>query len=114
MKTITRTAVLTLLLLAVLSLGRDRLFVGQADVAIAAGASCESLASLALQNAKVDSATTVATGAFTPPGGAGRGNAAQQYAALPSFCRVMVTSKPTSDSDIKIEDRKSTRLNSSH
>ena len=68
-----------------------------------AGASCESLTGLSLSNATITSATTMAAGAFVPPGGAGRGNAAQQYAALPAFCRVAVTSKPSSDSDIKIE-----------
>jgi len=70
---------------------------------VAATASCESLTSVKLTDATVTSASAVPAGQFTPPGGAGRGNAAQQYAALPSFCRVSITSKPTSDSDIKIE-----------
>jgi feruloyl esterase len=70
---------------------------------MAAGASCESLSGLALTNAHVTSATMVAAGGFVPPGGPGPGNAAQQYAALPAFCRVAVTSNPVSDSDIKIE-----------
>ena len=39
----------------------------------------------------------VDAGAFTPPG------AAQALAALPAFCRVAATLKPSSDSDIKIE-----------
>ena len=52
---------------------------------MAAGASCESLAALTLPNGRVTSATLVAAGAFMPPGGAGRGNAAQQYSALPAF-----------------------------
>ena len=88
----------TLMTLAVLGLARPF-----AIEMIAAGTSCESLASLALPNATITSATTVAAGAFTPPGGAGRGNAAQRYAALPSFCRVTATLKPSSDSDIKVE-----------
>src|SRR4051812_9680079 len=75
----------------------------QHPTVIAAGASCESLAALSLPNARVMSATLVAAGAFMPPGGAGRGNAAQQYAALPAFCRVTATLTPTSDSDIKTE-----------
>ena len=70
---------------------------------IAAGVSCESLSGLALTNARVTSATLVAPGAFVPPGGAGRGNAAQAFKLLPAFCRVAVTSNPVSDSDIKIE-----------
>src|SRR5207248_7747447 len=48
-------------------------------------------------------AATIEARALVPPGGAGRGNAAQQYAALPAFCRVAATLKPSSDSDIKIE-----------
>src|SRR5262245_31437963 len=74
-----------------------------AEPLMAAGASCESLAALSLTNGKVTSAATVAAGAFSPPGGAGRGTASQQYASLPSFCRVTATLTPSSDSDIKIE-----------
>ena len=73
----------------------------------AAAASCESLASLTLPNATVISAAGIAAGGFTPPSAApGRGVApalARTMAALPAFCRVAVTSKPTADSDIKIE-----------
>ena len=67
--------------------------------------SCESLTTVAIANAVVTSASTVAAGAFTPPGSAGRGTPAQQqqYAAMPQFCRVAVTAKPSADSDIKIE-----------
>jgi Tannase and feruloyl esterase len=65
-------------------------------------ASCDALTKLALSNAAVTSAATVPAGSFTAPGG-GRGAALQQYAKLPAFCRVLVTSKPSSDSDIKIE-----------
>ncbi|OFW18736.1 MAG: hypothetical protein A3H97_17865 [Acidobacteria bacterium RIFCSPLOWO2_02_FULL_65_29] len=84
----------------------------------AAAASCESLASLALPNATITKAETVAPGAFTPPaaapgagrGGAqgrgaagGRGGATPVYATLPSFCRIAATLKPSSDSEIKVE-----------
>ena len=73
----------------------------------AAAVSCESLASLTLPNATVTSAAGIAAGGFTPPSAApGRGVApalARTMAALPAFCRVAVTSKPTADSDIKIE-----------
>jgi feruloyl esterase len=100
MKNFTRLTVFTAAVLTCSSAARDW---SRADRAIAAGASCESLASASLTNATVTSAATVAAGAFAPPGGAGRGNAAQQYAALPSFCRVTATLKPSSDSDIKIE-----------
>ena len=71
----------------------------------AAGAtSCESLAKLALGDVTITSAHMVAPGGFTPPTEAsGDVPSAQPYSRLPSFCRVAVTLKPTSDSDIKIE-----------
>ena len=73
----------------------------------AARVSCEGLASLRLPHATVTSATEVAAGAFTPPATApGRGVApalAKTMAGLQPFCRVQITSKPTADSDIKIE-----------
>ena len=61
-------------------------------------ASCDSLASLALSEAKVTRAEVVAAGAFTPP--AGR---ADQYRNVPEFCRVLATLTPSKDSDIKVE-----------
>lgn len=66
--------------------------------------SCERLSKLALPEAKVTSASTISPGAYTPPAGAiGAGTNAAFYESLPSFCRVQVTSKPSSDSDIAIE-----------
>jgi feruloyl esterase len=100
MNSTARTSLVTAAVLASAFLTRS---ISHTDRAQAAGASCESLATLALTNATVTSATLVSEGSFTPPGGAGRGNAAQQYAKLPSFCRVAVTAKPSSDSDVKIE-----------
>jgi hypothetical protein len=73
----------------------------------AAAASCESIASLALPDGKINSVTLVAAGAFTPPMGGGLlmggpgGLAA--FKAAPAFCRVTATLAPTPDSDIKIE-----------
>ena len=65
-------------------------------------AACERLsASLALPNSTVTSAKAVAVGAFTPPGGGAA--AARAAADLPAFCRVALTIKPTSDSDIRSE-----------
>ena len=76
--------------------------IGIALASTAHAATCDSLASLALPDAKVDVAQVVAAGAFTQPGGrAGRGGNA--FADLPAFCRVAATLKPSSDSDIKIE-----------
>ena len=72
----------------------------------AARTPCDGLASLRLPNATVTSATEVAAGAFTPPTAPGRGVApalAKTMASLQPFCRVAITSKPTPDSDIKIE-----------
>src|SRR5262245_22666520 len=66
---------------------------------ISAAASCESLASAALENAAITLSQTVAAGAFSPPGG----GAARGFASLPSFCRVVATLKPSPDSDIQVE-----------
>jgi len=62
------------------------------------GASCESLMSISLTQAKITMAQLVSAGAFSPP--AGR---ADPYKTLPEFCRVAATLAPSSDSDIKIE-----------
>jgi len=62
-------------------------------------ASCESLTSLSLPDAKITAAQIVAAGTFAPPGG-GRANA---YKNVPDFCRVQATLTPSSDSDIKVE-----------
>lgn len=69
---------------------------------LAYGATCDSLKSLSLENAAIDSVQLVAAGAFQQPGGrAGRGGNA--FGDLPAFCRVALTAKPSADSDIKIE-----------
>ena len=69
------------------------------------GASCESLAALKLPDTTIARAEVVAAGAFVPPanpqaaagrGGGGRGGNA--FATLPSFCRVVASVEPTSDS----------------
>ena len=51
------------------------------------------------------SSQVVTSGKFRPSNANSRGAAAQQqaFAKLPAFCRVMLTSKPASDSDIRIE-----------
>ena len=64
-----------------------------------AAGSCADLSMLALPNATITRAEAVAAGPFTPPGAADGENAR----ALPAFCRVAATLKPSSDSDIKIE-----------
>jgi feruloyl esterase len=62
---------------------------------------CEELAALALPAATIDMAVRVPAGDVTLPGG--QGGEGQRFAALPAFCRVAATLRPTSDSDIKIE-----------
>jgi feruloyl esterase len=106
------------------------LLIGAALVAAPAlGANCEDMARLNIPNVKIDGAQLVAAGAFTPPPaprvgsapedngiapqgrgqGAGQANGApatprpNPYKSLPAFCRVQLTDKPSSDSDIKIE-----------
>jgi feruloyl esterase len=68
--------------------------------AVASG-SCESLASLIMQDATITTAATVAAGAFRPPAAASAGG--EEFKSLPSFCRVAVTLRPSRDSDIKVE-----------
>src|SRR5690242_888170 len=80
--------------------------IGNADVsadAPAAGhtvdaAACMRLTSLRLPNTTITSAQAVAAGAFKLPTGATEG-----FADLPAFCRVELSIKPSSDSDIKSE-----------
>ena len=87
--------------------------IGIATVAIlvlvppVAAASCDSIAALALPDGKITSASLVAAGAFTLPGGGGPmmggpGGMAV-FKSAPAFCRVTATLTPTPDSDIKIE-----------
>src|SRR5690349_18859639 len=73
----------------------------------AMGATCESLSSLSIPHTTI-AAESVAVGAFAPPAPAARkgkakGGGANPFADLKEFCRVQVTSKPSADSDIKIE-----------
>jgi hypothetical protein len=64
----------------------------------AAAATCESLGStLTLPHATITAAQTVTGGSFTPPG------STTPLTGLPSFCRVAVTSTPTTDSLIHLE-----------
>src|SRR5512141_88499 len=71
----------------------------------AMGATCESLSSLSIPHSTIV-AESVAAGAFAPAvpaGGKGKAKGGDSFASLPAFCRVQVTSKPSADSDIKIE-----------
>jgi feruloyl esterase len=83
------------------------LFVAMLAMAIpAAAAPCESLSSLKLPDTTITLAQSVEAGKFevaAAPGRGGRGGGANPYADLPAFCRVALTIKPTSDSEIKVE-----------
>jgi feruloyl esterase len=70
------------------------------DRTLHATASCAAVATLSLQNGTITLAQAVDAGTFTPPS---PGDAAPAFHALPAFCRVGATLKPTRDSDIKIE-----------
>jgi hypothetical protein len=64
----------------------------------AAGASCDSLAGLKLQDANVTAATVIAAGAFRPATGS-----AAPFKDLPEFCRVEGVIQPSADSHIEFE-----------
>jgi feruloyl esterase len=65
----------------------------------AAEMACGDLAKLGLPNTTITAALAVDAGAFIPPA---PGNQAR-FRALPAFCRVAATLKPTADSEIKME-----------
>jgi feruloyl esterase len=68
------------------------------------GSPCESLSKLSLPNVTINSAESIAAGAFTPPPAPGPfGPNPALFKSLPAFCRVMATLTPSSDSDIKVE-----------
>jgi len=64
-----------------------------------AAGQCGDLRMLALPNVTITAAEQVEPRTFTPPGG----EAPASFRALPPFCRVAATLKPSPDSDIKIE-----------
>ena len=68
-----------------------------------AATACETVATLSLPDTTVVVAETVAAGAFSPPNARGRAAERQTFGTLPAFCRVALVSKPTADSDIRIE-----------
>lgn len=70
-----------------------------------AAATCEDLQRLSLPGASVTGVQSVAAGAYTPDGlpAATAKQTQQQLARLPAFCRVMISARPSSDSDIRIE-----------
>ena len=73
---------------------------------LSAATACDKLTSLALPNVTITVARDVAAGAFTPStegGGDDPPANPRAFSALPAFCRVAATLKPSNDSDIKME-----------
>lgn len=70
--------------------------VSQVITAATAGTPCANLAALTIPSVTVNAATAVAAGPFTLSTG-------QTAMTLPAFCRVEVTARPTTDSEIKFE-----------
>ena len=71
-----------------------------------AATACDKLTSLALPNVTITLARDVAAGAFRPTSEGGGDDPPanpRAFSALPAFCRVAATLKPSSDSDIKME-----------
>lgn len=62
-------------------------------------AACAALAALPITDGTVMLTEVVAAGAFVPPGESNNA----PYQALPEFCRVAITLRPSQDSDIKME-----------
>jgi feruloyl esterase len=78
------------------------LFLGTAH---SQSSSCEKLAQIALPQAKITLAQTVAAGAFPAPTNlpSWMANVGALLKSLPAFCRVTADGQPSADSDIKIE-----------
>lgn len=91
--------------LTMLSIAAVTSMAGAVATAPAYAASCADLAgALKLPHVTITAAQEIAAGQFKPPGPAGLGGAPSgSYAALPAFCRIAATSKPTPDSDIRFE-----------
>jgi len=69
-----------------------------------AATACDKLTSLALPNVTITQASDVAAGSFSPAAEAGGGAPnTRAFSALPAFCRVAATLKPSNESDIKME-----------
>ena len=69
----------------------------------AVGAPCESLEQLKLADTTITSAQAVAAGALAQPDARPARPGEVSFAALPSFCRIKATIRPSADSEIKIE-----------
>jgi feruloyl esterase len=88
-------AVVLLLTVALMAVSGGASAPGAAD-----GGGCEKLSALTVAKGAITLAREVEAGGFTPPGGE---EPPRGVRALPVFCRVAATLRPSSDSDIKIE-----------
>lgn len=93
-------AVTPLVALALFTSGPRALAAAPAAFGAPAAAACDALSNLKIPNTTI-TATSVAAGAFTPPGAGGRGG--RGMTDLPAFCRVQATEKPTPTSNIQFE-----------
>jgi len=71
--------------------------------AVISAASCETLASLVLPNASINTAQSVTAGVLSVQGPGGGSAPPQTLSNLPALCRVIATLKPSADSNIRIE-----------
>ena len=69
----------------------------------AAATACEALSTLTIPAGTVTGVGVVARGTFVPTSLAPAAPVPPIYARVPDFCRAMLTLKPSSDSDIKVE-----------
>jgi len=69
----------------------------------APGASCETLKDLRLPQTTITQAILVVAGGFTPPAGPPVSPMIVPYSALPAFCRVTGSIRPSTDSNIQFE-----------
>jgi Tannase and feruloyl esterase len=64
---------------------------------------CADLKHITLPNASITLAETIAAGTFSPPDLKAGEQVPHLYKAVPEFCRVLATVKPSADSDVKVE-----------
>ena len=69
----------------------------------AAATACEALSTLTIPAGTVTGVGVVARGTFVPTSLAPAAPVPPIYARVPDFCRAMLTLKPSSDSDVKVE-----------
>jgi feruloyl esterase len=74
-----------------------------AGSARAAGTACEDLARISLPHTEITAARLISRGTFPAPAGRNGGPPDPVFATMPDLCRVTATSRPTADSDIRIE-----------